>query len=233
MSAVLLILDPFLREPAFEAINQISKIHSEVVRDLKIDSRIEFFFPSHSSSSLKDYLDKFDANDKLIGVISLGSYANVGDNLDWVKQYGKDLKENIIEKGVPFFGICFSHQLLAWIYGANVSFIENRESLPEKKYNEFREITITHPKIKKIYNHKETFISRAKHEQEVKDLPIELELGGFSSHCKIEILVHKYLPAFSVQSHPEEFHETGEGILLVKNIIVFFYTWLGNWERIS
>lgn len=231
MSRVLLIIDPFLKEPAFQAINLISKIHNEVIEKLKIDSRIELFFPSHSSKSLSDYISQIDVKDRLIGVISLGSYANVGDNLDWVNEYGKDLKDKIIEKGIPFFGICFSHQLLAWVYGANVDYVQGRENLPDRKYNEFRQIKISHSKIEKIYKNKLTFISKAKHEQEVKSIPAELELGGSSINCNVEILIHKTLPAFSVQSHPEELHDSKDGYYLIQNVIEFFLNWKGSWDN--
>ena len=125
-------------------------------------------------------------------------------------------------KNIPFLGICFSHQLFAWIYGARVDFVEERENLPEKKYNEFRKIKVLDSKLKSIIDTNE-FISKAKHEQEVKNIPNEhLELTITSEHCKIEGLTHKIYPAFSIQTHPEEFHESKQGWIFMKKFIGYF-----------
>ena len=199
-------------------------MHSEVQREKNsIHSYIEVLFPSYSNQTLKEYSKTITENNKrLIGVISLGSYANVTENLDWVNTLGQDLKNFVIEKNIPFLGICFSHQLFAWIYGARVDFVEERENLPEKKYNEFRKIKVLDPKLKSIIETNE-FISKAKHEQEVKNIPNEhLELTITSEHCKIEGLTHKIYPAFSIQTHPEEFHESKQGWIFMKKFIGYF-----------
>ncbi len=224
MQNILLIIDPFLREPSNEAINVISELHAELQRkNNSMNSYIEVFFPSHSKMTLKDYMQDTHARGKqVVGVFSLGSYANITENLEWVNLLGRDLKECIIEKNIPFLGICFSHQLFASLYGATVDFVPDRENIPGKKYNEFRKISILHPRIKLIQDNTNEFISKAKHEQEVKNIPEELELTCTSEHCKVEGLAHKKYPAFSIQSHPEEFHESRGGWDFVKKFISFF-----------
>ncbi|MDX1957749.1 MAG: gamma-glutamyl-gamma-aminobutyrate hydrolase family protein [Leptospiraceae bacterium] len=221
MKKIFLIIDPFLSEPASDAINLISRLHHEVQSEKNnFESYIEVYFPS-KESRLLNFLDSVkDKEAEIIGVVSLGSYAHITDNLEWVHFLGNDLKEQIIEAGIPFFGICFSHQLFASIYGGNVSYIEDIDSLIEKKYNEFREIQVIHPRLKSILDGKQKFISKALHAQEVKSVPEEfLEITASSNNCKIEGLVHKKFPAYSVQSHPEKPHESLDGQLLIKNFI--------------
>lgn len=227
MKNILLIIDPFLKQPSSDGFNVISNLHAQAMQEIgSVDSYIEVFFPSHpdGDATLNDYFMKLDSREKrVIGVISLGSYANITDNLDWVNTLAKDLKENVIEKSIPFLGICFSHQLFAWVYESTIDFVENRENIPGKKYNEFREISILHPRLKSIIGNIDSFISKAKHEQEVKKISGEyLEVACTSQHCKVEGLVHKEYPAFSIQSHPEEFHEKEGGWKFVKKFISYF-----------
>lgn len=222
---ILLIIDPFLREPANDGINVISELLAEIQKERHFDVYTEVFFPSHSSDTLSQYLESVNKRGKrVIGVISLGSYANVTDNLEWVNIFGNDLKECVIEKGIPFLGICFSHQLFGWLYGANVDYVVDRENLPDKKYNEFRKVTESNERLKSILGEANSFISHAKHEQEVKNIPDELELTCTSEHCEIEGLAHKVYPAFSFQTHPEDFHESREGWNLISRFIGFFIT---------
>ena len=224
MNRILLIIDPFLSEPATDAINLISKIHFEILSSKgDFSSRIEVFFPSKEKRTLREFLNnKVNENTEIQTVISLGSYAHITENLDWVQNLGIDLKEMVIEKNIPFLGICFSHQLFASVYGSRVDFIENRDKLPEKKYNEFRKIFTNHPLLISLLNGKKEFISKAQQEQEVKDYnPILLDCIAFSDSCRIEFLKHKYFPAFSIQSHLEKEHPSKDGFYLLKNLLIY------------
>jgi GMP synthase-like glutamine amidotransferase len=225
MKNTILVIDPFLKEPAEFALNTLSRLLRVVHIENKISSsHLEFFFPLSGKKSLRTFLNNSELYKDLIGVISLGSYANITDDLEWVNELGLDLKELIIEKSIPFLGICFSHQLMAHIYNLKIDFVEGRDTLPNQKYNEFREISITHPRLKSIITNN-TFISMAKHEQEVKNCFSPLEITCSSGNCSIEGLVHKEYPAFSFQSHPEEFHESEDGWKLLKSFLLFFHTY--------
>ena len=225
MKNTILVIDPFLKEPAEFALNTLSRLLRVVHIENKISSsHLEFFFPLSGKKSLRSFLNNSELYNDLIGVISLGSYANITDDLEWVNELGGDLKELIIEKSIPFLGICFSHQLMAHIYNLKIDFVEGRDTFQDKKYNEFREITITHPRLQTSITY-DTFISMAKHEQEVKNWFSPLEITCSSKNCSIEGLVHKEYPAFSFQSHPEEFHESEDGWKLLKSFLLFFHTY--------
>ncbi len=225
MNSTLLIIDPYQKEPAGYAINTLSKLLCDVQNELKRETIIlEIFFPISGKYSLKTFMNHSSFEEKkYIGVISLGSYVNITENLDWVQELGEDIKEYIIEKGIPFLGICFSHQLLAHIYGCGVQYVENRDSLPGKKYEEFRRIEICNQKLREIIPNQNSFISMAKHEQEVKNINKSvLEITCKSEKCEVEGLSHKFYPVFSFQSHLEEPHESKDGWALIKNFIKYF-----------
>ena len=225
MKNTILVIDPFLKEPAEFAINALSKLLSVVQTENNLhSSHLEFFFPLSGKKSLRNFLSNSELYNNLIGVISLGSYANITDNLEWVSTLGLDLKELVIEKGIPFLGICFSHQLMAHMYNLEIDYVAGRDTLPDKKYNEFREISIIHPRLESIFPYIK-FISMAKHEQEVKNCISPLEITCSSDNCSIEGLVHRECPAFSFQSHPEEFHSSEDGWNLLKSFLVFFHTY--------
>ncbi len=225
MSKVILVIDPFLRQPAAAAFNTISHLHCMVQKELKtVESHLELFFPLYSDRTLQEYMSRMiQDNKKVIGVISLGSYVNITDRPEWINKFGEDLKNCIIEKSIPFLGICFSHQLFGWIYGSEIDFVKDREQIPEGKYNEFRNIKVTQERLKNLLGGLDQFISKAKHEQEVKTVNSEfLEVCCTGEKCRIEGLMHKKFPAFSVQSHPEEFHESKQGLHFIKYFISFF-----------
>lgn len=225
MNSTLLIIDPYQKEPARSAINTLSKLVSEVQKELRWETIIlEFFFPLSGKYSLKTFMNHSSLEEKkYIGVISLGSYANITEKLDWVQELGKDIKECIIEKRIPFLGICFSHQLLAHIYGCGVQYVENRDSLPGRKYEEYRNIEICNERLREFLPNQTNFISMAKHEQEVKNINKSIfEITCRSKKCEVEGLSHKFYPVFSFQSHLEEPHESKDGWLLIKNFIKYF-----------
>jgi GMP synthase (glutamine-hydrolysing) len=58
-------------------------------------------------------LKKFD------GVIMTGSAAMLADNSPWM-QNAKDLIKECLDTGAPFLGVCFGHQMLGAVCGAEV-----------------------------------------------------------------------------------------------------------------
>lgn len=230
MSECIFVIDPFLREPASDALNNLNFLLSQAVKQIGTPAHIEIFFPMQGKYSLREqfkYRNKKLGN--IRGVVSLGSYSHITEKNTWVKELGDDLRDTVIEKGIPFFGICFSHQLFADIYGASVDFIDNRDTLPDKKYDEFREIRTTSQYPESFLGGKKRLLSKSRHEQEVKTIPENMDLIFTSEACPIEGLKHKEFPAFSVQSHPEEYHESLEGWNFVQSVLRFFLIHRGKY----
>lgn len=210
-----LLIDPYLKTPAESAINTILEIYSNLGRELDFPlPTIQFFFPSVSNIGLEGFLTSLSSRGMYpISVISLGSYANLTDSVEWVTKFGIDLKSNIIEKGIPFLGICFSHQLFAHVYGSGVGYLRNPPQDAEgKKFHRFRSIEILHPRLKNFYSNSQEIIGHARHEQEVYNINLnELELACTAKDSPFEGLIHRKFPALSIQSHIETFHESNTG----------------------
>jgi GMP synthase-like glutamine amidotransferase len=225
MQKYILIIDPFKKSPAEFALNTLSRLLLEAQKEYgRFDTHLKFFFPAFSSIPLSQFLESnHKINQQIIGTISLGSYHHVTEDISWLTDFSSDLKTNIIEQFIPFLGICFSHQLLAHIYDSKVDYIYDTFSDTKIKYDEFRVIDIVHPKLQEIQKGLKKFTSKARHEQEVRNFSNDFfELGCKSQSCGVEGLVHKAFPSFSIQSHPEEFHESKEGWDFLKNFFLYF-----------
>lgn len=133
---------------------------------------------------------------KIDGLIILGSNSNVSDRLDWQKDLAKFVVEKL-EKGIPTLGICFGHQLIADAFGAKVDFIDQSHS----KRSGCHEITFEKNYINFTAGEKLT-LGHA-HKQEVKTLSNSLKKIASSSDCEFEMIIHKKLPFWGVQGHPE------------------------------
>jgi GMP synthase (glutamine-hydrolysing) len=58
---------------------------------------------------------------QLAGVVVMGSHAMVSDREEWSERTACWVRE-VVQRGIPFLGICFGHQLLAHAMGGEVGF---------------------------------------------------------------------------------------------------------------
>ena len=144
MKPTLLVIDPALSAPCLEALNCISKIVGELKNSSKFNfTHVEYFSPFLNKIRLENFLK----NKKIGAVICLGSFANMTDESPFVHQLAQDAEKYIFQKNIPFFGICFSHQMFANIHGFHVNYLKERHLVPGRKYHLFREVRILHPKL--------------------------------------------------------------------------------------
>lgn len=141
---IVLIIDPALNHPCLEATNCLSKIVGELRESSQFAfSHCEYVSPFLNKLELKNFV-----TDKNIGaVVCLGSVVNVTDDFPQLQAFMNDVQNEILKRHIPFFGICFSHQLLASLHGYKVNFLKQRFFIPGRRHHAFREFQIIHPKL--------------------------------------------------------------------------------------
>ena len=65
--------------------------------------------------------DPLPSVDRCAGVVVTGSHVMVTDNLPWSERVAGWIPE-LVDRSVPFLGICYGHQLLAHALGGSVGF---------------------------------------------------------------------------------------------------------------
>lgn len=133
-------------------------------------------------------------NETAAGIIILGSSSSVHDRYPWQAELASWLKPRL-ERGVPTFGICFGHQFIAHLYGAEVGFL-----YPDKKKEQgFRHIRLEGGRLwGKAAG--EVFVS---HREGVTTVPKGFRQVGKSDAKVLEAFEHESLPIVTIQAHPE------------------------------
>ncbi|MEM3591259.1 MAG: glutamine-hydrolyzing GMP synthase [Candidatus Bathyarchaeia archaeon] len=127
----------------------------------------------------------------------------------------------ILDMGLPVLGICYGHQLLAYIAGGVV------------KPADRGEYGVTYAVIAKPVGILKGLGLREKvwmnHNDAVYSLPEEYEILAYTENCPIAAFKHKSKPIFGVQWHPEVTH-TEKGMLILRNFIFDICGCQQNWE---
>ena len=108
---------------------------------------------------------------------------------------------------IPVLGICFGHQLLGVINGANYYSIEEDR--------DWQNIEILHSSL--LFNGLTQPLIMKEDHAEAIDIPKNFRILAHSKACKNEAMQHKFLPQFGVQFHPEASNESG--LKLINNFI--------------
>jgi GMP synthase (glutamine-hydrolysing) len=126
--------------------------------------------------------------------IVLGSFSNVNERLHWHGELAR--RCNLyLEQGLPILGICFGHQLMADFWGGTIGLH------PEQKQEGQRAFTLNQAVDPWPVDHKLTFV--VQHSYEISSLPSCLKTLGSSKKGSHDFVVHRHLPYWGVQGHPE------------------------------
>ena len=110
------------------------------------------------------------------------------------------------ELGLPILGICYGHQMIAYLYGGKVE----KGSSAEYGLGKV-DITGENDIFKGVPKEINVWVS---HFDEIKELPEGFVSLANSEICKVEAMKHKEKKIYGVQFHPEVWHtEHGEDIL--------------------
>jgi GMP synthase (glutamine-hydrolysing) len=111
-----------------------------------------------------------------------------------------------VEKDIPLLGVCFGHQLLAYMLGGKVE---------QGKSAEYGVTRIVVDEADVLFKDvPKQFDAWASHFDEVTELPKDFVKLAHAEQCSVEAMRHKKRPWFGLQFHPEVWHtEHGEKIL--------------------
>jgi GMP synthase-like glutamine amidotransferase len=135
------------------------------------------------------------------GIIVMGSDGSVNDSSEWIKQLS-DRMETWLQHELPLMAICFGHQLLAKILGANIIFARPNQT----QIKEFTPIKVTRPdwllgapttsgKLLSVHREQVCFPAG--------QLTSDWVIAASTDQVPVQAFFHRRKKIFSLQSHPE------------------------------
>ena len=138
--------------------------------------------------------------------------------------YEKDspkIDSEILEMSLPILGLCYGHQLLAYMAGGTVK--------PAEK----REYGITYAAITRAVGVLQGLGPKEKvwmsHSDAVYTIPEEYEVLAYTENCPVAAFKHKNRPIYGLQWHPEVIH-TENGMKMLRNFIFNVCGCQPSWE---
>lgn len=138
------------------------------------------------------------------GIILSGGPANV------YKEGAPRISREILNWGIPVLGICYGEQLLATLFGGEVSCAERGEYGPSKFT-----VLVPDPLFNKVKRQSIVWMS---HRDRVKKLPPDFKTIGTTHNSPYAAIRHKTLPIYGLQFHPEVAHSE-EGLKILRNFV--------------
>ncbi|MBC7131163.1 glutamine-hydrolyzing GMP synthase, partial [Candidatus Bathyarchaeota archaeon] len=131
------------------------------------------------------------------------------------------LNPKILDLGLPVLGLCYGHQLLAYMAGGKVSPAKRRE------YGAAY-VTIDKPVgvLKGMSRKEKVWMS---HGDTVFSLPPEYEVLAHSENSPVAAFRHKEKPIYGLQWHPEVIH-TEKGMQMLANFLFEVCKCEANWK---
>ncbi len=133
----------------------------------------------------------WSSSNNVIGIILGGSRASVNDSDAWIAEELKFVR-GIIDLGLPILGICFGHQILGKLFGADIETKAMKSGL----------VDIEFTKGDALFSGLTNFRMPASHREQLSRLPDEFELLATSCYCKVQAMKLKDSNVYGVQFHP-------------------------------
>ena len=144
-----------------------------------------------------------------------------GGPLEVYAESSPKLDKKILDLGIPILGICYGHQLIAYMVGGVVK--------PAEK----REFGITYATLKDntgifegLNENQKVWMS---HSDSVFSLPQEYEVLAYTENTPVAAFRHKEKPIYGLQWHPEVIH-TENGMKMLQNFIFKICKCKPNWK---
>lgn len=131
------------------------------------------------------------------------------------------LNAEILNIGLPVLGLCYGHQLIAYIAGGKVS------SARKKEYGSAY-VTIDSPVgvLKGLNRREKVWMS---HGDTVFSLPNDYEIMAHTENSPVAAFRHKRKPIYGLQWHPEVIH-TEKGMQMISNFLFEVCNCEANWK---
>jgi len=130
----------------------------------------------------------------------------------------------ILDLGIPILGLCYGHQLIAYLLGGEVE---------RGKRQEYGIAYVTIDKavgvLKDLNRTEKVWMS---HGDTVQGLPEGFEVLAFSENCPVAAYRHKEKEIYGLQWHPEVIHTT-HGMEMLRNFIFEVCKCRANWKPSS
>jgi GMP synthase-like glutamine amidotransferase len=180
----IVVIDPAVHIPEIDTFNTISRM---------ADLPCRYHLPALGGT---DSLDEDLDSKAIAGIIVLGSASSALDQSPWQIKLSQWLLGHIGHH-VPTLGICFGHQLIAHLFGAEIGFLQ--KSMEKAQGQRMVKI---HPD-KKIFSEPKSGPLIISHREMVKTCPESFDIWLESPEVAIDGLYHKSLPIWTTQPHPE------------------------------
>ena len=141
--------------------------------------------------------EKLPDTDECLGVIMTGSHSMVTEREDWSEKTAKWIREAVLS-GMPYFGICYGHQLLADAMGGEAGYNPFGMEIGTVEISKMPDAA-EDPLLKRLPNE---FAAHVIHSQSAIKLPagaVCLARNKHDSHHAFRVGDH----AWGVQFHPE------------------------------
>jgi len=149
-----------------------------------------------------------DLNPETYNEVNNGLSYGVSDRLDKID---KQMIEHAVAMHKPLLGICRGHQSLNVFLGGS---LHQDLGLLNEAHKRIKEGHIIHMNPHPYFAWQSHIEVNSYHHQAIKDLAPSLDVIGLHDDQTIEMVVHKTLPIFSVQWHPEITPEDSNSIII-------------------